>query len=237
MTATASCAPDPLAAAHSRRALTPISRLMITQAAVGISHEIDSDARRMSTAATMSLSATGSKKAPKGVVACHLRARYPSKKSVRDASTKVSVHTREALGRGENQTAMRAGMARTRATVSMVGSRCWSDNDVDDVDDVDDDDDDEEEEEEEEEEGGAAWQVEGGLGREYSVSCIDGKGYCWRKYRRKTDDGRIKGRCEGAVGVGSRGRRPVGRWSRDVIAPCPTPSARQGSKWARFRLK
>jgi hypothetical protein len=38
-------------------------------------------------AATMSLSATGSRKAPNGDVTLSLRARYPSRKSVSDAKT------------------------------------------------------------------------------------------------------------------------------------------------------
>ena len=68
--------------------------------------------------ATISLSATGSRNAPNGVLQFHFRARYPSKKSVIDAPTNRAKHHIHWL---ENHAATSRGMATTRRRVRTVG--------------------------------------------------------------------------------------------------------------------
>ena len=63
----------PISAIHSRKAEMVISRPMMTMARMAPTRS--SQTRMMSAAATISLSATGSRKAPKAEVSFHLRAR------------------------------------------------------------------------------------------------------------------------------------------------------------------
>mmetsp|Transcript_18341 Transcript_18341/g.59715 ORF Transcript_18341/g.59715 Transcript_18341/m.59715 type:complete len:206 (+) Transcript_18341:60-677(+) len=127
LTATALCASPPAAAAHSRSALMVISRPMMAVVASGSSHCAPAALggvvhRRMSAAATMSLSATGSRKAPNADDAFRTRARYPSSQSVKDAPTKMPPHTAGAHGAGQKYATKRTGIAATRRSVRIVGS-------------------------------------------------------------------------------------------------------------------
>ncbi len=125
-TAAAACASGPSAAAHSRSALIVISREMITQAIAGNNHAFPAKYPagtgtvpiKMRMVATMSLSATGSRNAPNGVLHSHFLAKYPSKKSVTDAPTKIEKHHIHWL---ENHAATSSGIATTRNRVRMVG--------------------------------------------------------------------------------------------------------------------
>lgn len=73
--------------------------------------------------ATMSLSATGSRKVPSGVTAFQRRARYPSKKSVTEAAANMREEVKQGLGKmGKSAVAARRGMETTRAPVKMMGT-------------------------------------------------------------------------------------------------------------------
>mmetsp|Transcript_40721 Transcript_40721/g.122652 ORF Transcript_40721/g.122652 Transcript_40721/m.122652 type:complete len:225 (+) Transcript_40721:347-1021(+) len=83
----------PLCAIHSLRADTAISLARIMEEGMA-THAPYRPLSRISAVDTMSLSATGSRKAPNALVMSHRRARYPSRKSVRDAAAnKVDVQT------------------------------------------------------------------------------------------------------------------------------------------------
>lgn len=125
-TAAAAWASGPSAAAHSLKALIVISLAIITHATVGNNHVLPANhpagtgtvPMRIRIVATINLSATGSKKAPNGVLHSHFRARYPSKKSVTDAPTNSAKH---AAHWPENQAVTSSGMATTRRRVRTVG--------------------------------------------------------------------------------------------------------------------
>ena len=78
--------------------------------------------RRMRVAETISLSATGSKKAPNAEESFIFLARYPSSQSVTAAARKMRVQAAGHQGEGVNQRPTRTGMARTRPSVRSVGS-------------------------------------------------------------------------------------------------------------------
>ena len=93
-TLTAACASPPFAAHHSRNALMVISRPIITidgsATAQGATPAGARVHNKHNDAATINLSATGSKNAPNALLALSLRARYPSSQSVNAANMNIT---------------------------------------------------------------------------------------------------------------------------------------------------
>mmetsp|Transcript_9305 Transcript_9305/g.25037 ORF Transcript_9305/g.25037 Transcript_9305/m.25037 type:complete len:227 (+) Transcript_9305:250-930(+) len=122
--------PFGMVAAHSRSADTAISRPTIAQVGSASSHAGAAasaagvrEHRSTRLVHTITLSATGSRNAPNGVMASHLRASTPSSQSVIAAATKMA----SAAGTGiphvafEQYATPTAGVARTRNQVRYVG--------------------------------------------------------------------------------------------------------------------
>lgn len=126
LTLTAVAAAPPDAAAHSRNAdmvislhiirMTGVAKWLCVRAAGGLI------VRRIRAVATITLSATGSKNAPNGVAISHLRARYPSNQSVKEAATNSTAQENGAYGISTDQSTIIKGTNASLNRVSMFGN-------------------------------------------------------------------------------------------------------------------
>mmetsp|Transcript_19528 Transcript_19528/g.44656 ORF Transcript_19528/g.44656 Transcript_19528/m.44656 type:complete len:200 (-) Transcript_19528:269-868(-) len=127
---TCTCALLPACAIHSLRADTAISLQMVMAEATAtpppiVLYPADRNTRAV---ATMSLSATGSRNAPKLDEIFHLLARYPSTRSVRDATAKITAAITLRQGYVDMRKTTIRGIMNTLAIVKMFGRfhRCVS---------------------------------------------------------------------------------------------------------------
>ena len=118
---TATAARSPSSAIHSRRDEMVISRPTMMTAAIAIQMRGSAKTSRTSAVATMSLSATGSRKAPNLDVCPRRRARKPSNQSVTAAIKKMTADASLAQVNGSMKRTTSTGIRTIRTSVRLLG--------------------------------------------------------------------------------------------------------------------